>query len=159
MDEQLRSAVSRPLGQIPSGCYVLTAAHGELASGLLVSWVQQASFEPPMITVALRQGRPIGTLVEASGCFVLNQIPENPLPLFRHFGRGFDLDQPAFEGLRTEPDPHGVVLRDCPSFLACRVVRWMDCGDHRLYVAEVVGGRSRSDARPYVHLRSSGFNY
>jgi len=159
VDEQLKSAISRPLGQVPSGCYVLTAAHEGRCGGILVSWVQQASFDPPMVTVAIQHGRAIARLVESSGCFVLNQVPENPLPLFRHFARGIDLDQPAFEGLRTEPDPCGVVLRDCHSYLTCRVVRTMDCGDHRLYAAQVVGGRSRSDARPYVHLRSNGFNY
>ncbi|HOA74398.1 MAG TPA: flavin reductase family protein [Phycisphaerae bacterium] len=159
MNGDVKKQVARPIGQIPSGCFVMTASHGGRATGILASWVQQASFDPPMVTVAVKQGRPIQELIEASGHFVLNHVNENPLSMFRHFGRGFRLDEPAFDGLSTQTDPAGIILQDCAGHLSCRVVNSVETGDHRLYIGEVIGGSYKGDERPYVHLRSNGLQY
>jgi len=159
MNGDLKKQVARPIGQIPSGCFVLTATNGPRATGILASWVQQASFEPPMVTAAVKHGRPIQELIEASGHFVLNHIGENPLTMFRQFGRGFKLDEPAFDGLSTQADPAGIIIQDCMGHLSCRLVRSVDAGDHRIYVGEVISGSYKGEARPYVHLRSNGLQY
>lgn len=151
--------ISRVLGQIPSGCFVMTAHHAGQSTGLLVSWVQQAGFEPPAVTVAVKASRPILTLIEASRHFVLNLVPEDRTPMFKHFGRGFKLEEPAFEGLATREEPAGIVIESCAGHLDCRVVAQMELADHRIYVAEIAGGRMHGDARPYVHLRANGLNY
>lgn len=159
MEEQTRNQVGRALGKIPSGGSVLTARHGERCTGMLISWVQQASFEPPAITVAVRHGRPIEELIQASGHFVLNLIGEERGPMFKHFSRGFGPDEPAFHGLAIREIPQGIVLEECLAHLACRVIGSIDAGDHRVYVGEVVDGGLQVDGKPYVHLRSNGFRY
>ncbi len=159
MNGDEKKQVARALGQVPSGCFVMTASNGPKATGILASWVQQASFNPPMVTAAVKQGRPIQELIEASGHFVLNHIGENPLSMFRHFGRGFRLDEAAFDGLSTQSDPAGVIIGDCLGHLSCRVAQSIDAGDHRIYLAEIVGASYRGEARPYVHLRSNGLQY
>src|SRR5687768_64119 len=98
MNEEQLKGVGRALGQIPSGGSILTARDGERVTGMLASWVQQASFESPAITVAVRHGRPVQELIEASGHFVLNLIGEDRGPMFKHFSRGFGPDEPAFQG-------------------------------------------------------------
>lgn len=159
MNGDAKKQVARALGQVPSGCFVMTASSGPKATGILASWVQQASFEPPMVTAAVKQGRPIQELIEASGHFVLNHISENPLSMFRHFGRGFKLDEPAFDGLSTQTDPAGVIIQDCLGHMSCRVVKSIDAGDHKIYVGEILAASCKGDARPYVHLRSNGLQY
>lgn len=159
MNEDVKKQVARALGAIPSGCFVLTASDGGRASGILASWVQQASFNPPMVVAAVKHGRPVQEIIEASGHFVLNHIGENPLAMFRHFGRGFRPDEPAFDGLSTQADRAGVVIQDCPGHLSCKIVGQIDTGDHRLYTAEVIGGFMSENVRPYVHLRSNGLQY
>ncbi|MBI4579832.1 MAG: flavin reductase [Planctomycetes bacterium] len=159
MNEEMKRVVARALGQVPSGCFVMTACHGGKATGILASWVQQASFEPPMVTAAVKLGRPIQQLIEASGHFVLNHIPENPLSMFRHFGRGFRLEEAAFDGLSTQSDPAGVIIQECLGHLSCRVVGSLDAGDHRIYAAEIGGASLEGEGRPYVHLRTNGLQY
>jgi flavin reductase (DIM6/NTAB) family NADH-FMN oxidoreductase RutF len=159
MNGDFKKQVALALGQIPSGCFVMTAGKGSKATGILASWVQQASFEPPMVTAAVKHGRPVQELIESSGHFVLNHIAENPLAMFRHFGRGFKLDEPSFDGLSTQADPAGVIIQDCLGHLSCRVVRSVEAGDHRIYVGEVIGASYKGDSRPYVHLRSNGLQY
>src|SRR6476646_2144 len=90
------------LGRIPSGIYILTARHAEQETGMLASWVMQAGFDPPMVSVAVRQGRYVGQWLTAGSPFVLNVVAQGQKSLLSHFGRGFELGQPAFEGLRIE---------------------------------------------------------
>ena len=159
MDSKTRENVARPLGQIPSGCFILTARDGDQATGMLASWVQQADFDPPAVTVAVRSGRPIEPLIETAGCFVRNAIGEDPAPMCKHFGKGGALGEPAFTGLQTREDPAGVVIEQCTSHLSCRVLQRAAAGEHLIYIAEVIGGEAHGDVKPYVHLRRNGFKY
>lgn len=154
-----RQAIGTAVGRIPSGCSILSVEHDGRRSGMLVSWVQQAAFEPLVVTVALKRGRPVGELVAGAGKFVLNVIGDEPAAMFRHFGKGFAPDQDAFAGLRLETSEFGPVLADCIAHLGCRVMQSVAVGDHDLIVAEVVAGAAQAGSKPHVHLRSSGHSY
>jgi flavin reductase (DIM6/NTAB) family NADH-FMN oxidoreductase RutF len=159
MNEEHKRQIGQALGQIPSGVSVLTARHGPQSTGMLTSWVQQAGFEPPAVTVAVKRGRPIESMIEASGHFVINLVGENRGPMFKHFSKGFSPDEPAFEGLAIQSLPEGVVIEDCIAHLRCRLVGSVDSGDHRVYVGEVLGGDVSGEGKPYVHLRANGLRY
>lgn len=159
MSQLSEPQIGKSLGQIPSGCFVLTARHSDRATGILASWVQQAGFEPPAVSVAVKKGRPIQELIEASGRFVLNLIPEDRTAMFRHFGKGFTLAEPAFEGLPVREEPEGIIIEACAGYLACHLMTQADSGDHRIYIGQVVSGTPQGDLKPYVHLRSDGMKY
>jgi flavin reductase (DIM6/NTAB) family NADH-FMN oxidoreductase RutF len=154
-----REKIGAAIGKIPSGCSILTVEHAGRSSGLLVSWVQQAAFEPPSISVCLKRGRSIAQLIEASKRFLLNVIGEESTAMFRHFGRGFSLDEDAFARLRTTPTEFGPMIESCIAHLGCRMTQKIAVGDHDLYVAEVVAGGIVNGATPYCHLRSTGLSY
>lgn len=158
MDKE-RDKIGAAIGRIPSGCSILTAEHAGRSSGLLVSWVQQAAFEPPSISVCVKRGRPIAQLIEGSKRFLLNVIAEDPTPMFRHFGRGFSLEENAFSGLRISPTEFGPKIESCIAHLGCRLIQQVAVGDHDLYVAEVVAGDVVNESAPYCHLRSTGLSY
>ena len=155
-----REAIGPALGRIPSGCAILTAGFGSQSTGVLVSWFQQASFDPPAVSVALRTTRPAAELVERSGRFLLNVMDANPTPMFKHFGRGFSMDEDAFEGLEVTPTPYGTLLRSCIAHLGCRLTQKVNVGDHNLYIGTVEAASEMPQPRqPYVHLRANGFSY
>ena len=88
MSEMPKNPVSpllQALGRVPSGLYILTVRHGLRTTGMLASWVQQAGFDPPMITVAVGSGRYVGDWIASSASFTLNQVPSGNKPLLRHF--------------------------------------------------------------------------
>jgi flavin reductase (DIM6/NTAB) family NADH-FMN oxidoreductase RutF len=148
------------LGRVPSGLFVLTARRGEAETGMLASWVQQCSFEPPRVSVALARGREVAAWLVEGAVFTLNILDDTQTDMIVHFGRGFALDQPAFEGLEVERGPAGgPVLTDALAFLECRVVSRCTAGDHDLLIAEVVRGRMLSEGQPMVHVRKSGAHY
>ena len=148
------------LGRVPSGIYILTLKHGEEETGMLASWVMQAGFEPPMLTVAVRKGRYVGEWLDAGEPFALNVLAEDQKAMLGHFGRGFDLGQPAFEGLSLERSERGVpVLADALGYLQCVATSHVDSGDHRIYLATIDDGRLSDERRPMVHIRKNGLNY
>lgn len=148
------------LGRVPSGIYILTVAHQGQSTGMLASWAMQAGFEPPMLTVAVKQGRYVCDWITAGAPFVLNVVGQGDKRLLKHFARGFEPGQPAFEGLEIEPSSRGVPLvPGAIGHLECQPISHIDSGDHRIFLAEVVGGRHSSEEPPMVHVRKSGKHY
>lgn len=78
------------LGRISSGIYILTAGTGKRATGMLASWVMQAGFEPPMVSVAVKSGRYLAEWLTAGEPFVLNVVAEKQFDLLKHFGSSFE---------------------------------------------------------------------
>ena len=152
--------VAAALGRVASGLFILTTRHGTQETGMLVSWVQQCAFEPPHVSAALKCGRPINEWVEPGAAFTLNILDDTQTDMIVHFGRGFELDEPAFTGLEViRPEDGALVLEEALAYLVCRSVRRHSVGDHELIIAQVVGGRLLSEGQPMVHVRKSGFHY
>jgi flavin reductase (DIM6/NTAB) family NADH-FMN oxidoreductase RutF len=153
---QLASA----LGRVPSGLFILTIRHGQAETGMLASWVQQCSFSPPQISLAIKRDRPIAAWLTEGAAFTLNVLDQSQTDMVSHFGRGFALDQPAFTDLEIErPDGAAVVLSEALAYLTCCIVTRYAVGDHELYIAEVTGGRVLGEGQPMVHVRKSGLHY
>lgn len=152
-------SVYEAIGRIPSGAAILTASADGRTTGTLVSWLQQAAFEPPMITVAIRKGRYIEELISVSGRFAANLLPDKPGALMAHFVRGFGPDENAFNGLETSASVAGPVLRRAAAHLLCIVRARYEAGDHHLYLAEVMDGTVTGHKSIYVHRRRSGAAY
>jgi flavin reductase (DIM6/NTAB) family NADH-FMN oxidoreductase RutF len=68
---------------------------------------------------------------------------------------------PAFEGLEITHCARGVpILKDSLGHLECEPAGHVDSGDHRVFLAKVVRGRSiDSEHKPMVHIRKSGGHY
>ena len=148
------------LGRLPSGLYVLTARKDGEETGMLASWVMQAGFDPPMITLALRKDRYLIDWLSQGQPFVLNVLSEQQKGMLTHFGRGFARGEAAFEGLPIERTQQGLpVLAQSLGHLECTPVNHLDSGDHRIFLAEVTSGRLQSDGGPMVHIRKSGLHY
>ncbi|MEE9296162.1 MAG: flavin reductase family protein [Phycisphaerae bacterium] len=157
-DTQIES-VAKAVGKIPSGLAVLTAVYGERATAMLASWIQQASFEPLMVTVCVKRGRPIESLLDDSGRFVLNILGGEPKTLLKHFARGFAADADAFAGLDVTNSEYGVMLNDAVARIECAVVGKVSAGDHFVYLGEARGGSADQAAQPHVHIRKTAAGY
>jgi flavin reductase (DIM6/NTAB) family NADH-FMN oxidoreductase RutF len=153
-------SLAAALGRIPSGLFVLTARDGERETAMLASWVQQCSFVPPLVTVAVRADRGILDLLAEGAAFVLNVLPEGGKSLLGHFGKGFLAGESAFDGLAVARDADGSpVLLAAHAFLACRVIDRVAAGDHVLIIGRVERGGVLHDGRPTVHVRKNGLKY
>ena len=152
--------MSGALGRIPSGLFILTARRGDAETGILASWVQQCSFEPPQVSVAVKPGRDIAGLLTTGAGFTLNILDDTQTDMIVHFGKGFKLSEPAFGGLEVDRlQQSGPVLREALAYLECKVTDRFSAGDHDLIIGKVIGGDMLNEGHPMVHIRKSGLHY
>jgi flavin reductase (DIM6/NTAB) family NADH-FMN oxidoreductase RutF len=153
----LKEAIGAAMGRIPSGVYIVIAKRGEQNIGMMGSWVAQAGFEPPCVSVAVLPEREIYTAIEASGRFSINVLSNENMNLMKAFSR-YSPDQ--FNDIDFTETEHGVVLNEAVAVMHCRLMGKFDGADHHLFIGEVVDGAYLNhELAPMVHLRKSGFNY
>jgi flavorubredoxin/flavin reductase (DIM6/NTAB) family NADH-FMN oxidoreductase RutF len=154
------------LGRVVGSLCVLTTVKGEgaarLSGAMVASWVSQASFSPPGITVAVARDRAVEALLHVGDGFALNVLAAGretgPMKQFlQPFAPGAD----RFAGLELEASPAGQpVLPEALAWLDCRVKQRMECGDHWLIYAEASSGALLdASSTTAVHQRRSGANY
>lgn len=161
MDQTMRQRVGQAMGRIPSGLFVLTARNEDRRMGILASWVQQVSFEPPMISIAVAKGRPIMPLISDSKRFGLCQLPQGEKIYMRKFASQTDPQDDPFLGfeLCDETVTNVPILANVLGYFECDLVCHLDVeADHDLFVGQVRAGNFIT-GKPHVHLRKSGFSY
>jgi flavin reductase (DIM6/NTAB) family NADH-FMN oxidoreductase RutF len=145
---------------IPSGIFVVTTARDSLRSAYVGSWIQQAAFEPPAITIAMNKQRPLLTLLEPGRGIGINILGRRQAPLYAHFERGFSLEEDPFAGVAIDTAVTGApLLREAFAYLDCRVRIMVDAGDHIIILAQVLAGAVRQPGEPMTYTRRSGFTY
>ena len=159
-DGDTQKQLAAALGRVPSGLYILTASDGVHETGMLVSWVMQAGFEPPSVTVALKKGRYVNDWLTEGAVFVLNILDADQTDMVAHFGRGFGRGEPAFANLDIDRAPgRPPVLKEALGFLECRVLVRHSLTDHDVLIAQIAAGKMLGEGQPMVHVRKNGLHY
>ncbi len=157
----------KAMGRISGGLYVVTASQGidneKRQGAMIASWVSQASFNPPGLTVAVAKDRAIESLMQVGDRFVLNVLEENKYQkLFRQFLRRFPPGADRFKGidLIDKAAKGGPVLVDALAYLDCVIQQRLETTDHWITYALVENGKiSNLDAKTAVHHRKVGTSY
>jgi flavin reductase (DIM6/NTAB) family NADH-FMN oxidoreductase RutF len=156
-----REAIGLALGRIPQGLFVLTAQSEDRRAGMLASWVQQASFDPPMISVAVAKGRPIMPLISDSHQFGLCQLAADEKVILRKFAGKTAGSEDPFLGFELVENTvlNLPILAGALCYLECQMTTHLDIeGDHDLFIARVAGAGC-GKGEPHVHLRENGLKY
>jgi flavin reductase (DIM6/NTAB) family NADH-FMN oxidoreductase RutF len=161
--KSLDNDLDRALGRLSGGLYIVTARQEERSSAMVASWVNQASFDPPGISIAVAKDRAIEALMQVGDRFVLNILREdNHQQLLRHFLKRFPPGADRFAGVATLDGAAlgGPVLSEALAYLGCRVVQRMEGPDHWIIYAEVEEGTvADTEASTAVHHRKVGNHY
>lgn len=152
---------TRGVGQIPSGLFIVCAKEGDVIDGYLASFVQQVSFDPLLLALAIRPGRPAYDMIKAGGTFTVNVVGEHEKGYLKHFWTGYDPEKNPFAEIPHQVGDNGAVaLEGALAVIEARMVESITPGDHEVLFAEVTGSRVLAEeARPMVHLRKSGLDY
>ncbi len=164
MSEALREKLTPILGRVPSGVFILVAGDGNgRKTGLLASWIQQASFDPPQVTVAVNKSRYLVDWLQQGSPVTMNQVAKGENTLFKHFGKGFDPDAEAFEGVEISDGSSGLpLLKAAMSSMEGVISGQMESGDHVIFLVtltDAVAHRDPAQFDPFVHVRKNGFSY
>jgi flavin reductase (DIM6/NTAB) family NADH-FMN oxidoreductase RutF len=154
------TGIGKALGRIPSGLYILTATWEGRVETMLASWLQQAGFKPPSISVALARDRAMGRMIAEAKIFGVTILSAEDKGLMKRFARPPAGDDPL-EGVALIDRPGRVpVLADGLAWLECELVGVHDFGgDHELVVGRIVAGELLRNGQAYTHQRKTGFQY
>jgi 3-hydroxy-9,10-secoandrosta-1,3,5(10)-triene-9,17-dione monooxygenase reductase component len=154
--------LGRAIGKIPSGVYVLTArAPDGDATAMLASWVQQASFAPLSLSVAMAKDRPAYDIVRRAGAFVLSVLGEHDAPLMKRYARGIKSGEDPFAGVNVNTTPTAQpYLADALAWIECKLTHALEFGaDHDILIGRVIAGHTLREGHPFTHVRGSGYHY
>lgn len=161
-EEAQVAATEQAVGRILGSLCVLTARKGQVASGMLASWVSQATFSPPGLTIAVARDRATEALTHTGDTFVLNILAEgHDRELQKHFLKPFAPGEERFQELAVQDSTIGApILQDALAYLECRVANRLECGDHWVVYAIVENGKLLDESgKTAVHYRKIGTRY
>ena len=135
-----------------SGVYIITSSYRRKTAGCTATWVNRASFDPPLICVHMQPKCHTLQTVESSKRLCINVLDSSSLELARRFGftSGHTVDKLSEVGYRRSPNG-SPVLDAAVSYLDCRVKQIMPVGDHMLVVAQVLSAAMVKDCPPLLY--------
>jgi flavin reductase (DIM6/NTAB) family NADH-FMN oxidoreductase RutF len=137
LDNDTKKTVLR---MVPYGLYVLTA-HGadDQVAAAAVNWVTQASFKPPLLAVAVKDGSFTHSLIQQAGVFALNILGKGQAAVAFAFFKPTVRDGMTLSGESFHYGENGCPILDhAPAFVECRVVGSLAPGDHTVFIGEVI---------------------
>jgi flavin reductase (DIM6/NTAB) family NADH-FMN oxidoreductase RutF len=155
------AATQTVLRQFGYGVYALSVKHEGEEHGMTASWVSQASFDPPMVVVAVENtSKTIGMIRDAHH-FAINVLHEGQRELAGKLGRAAAGVPQKLKGIKTKPAPvsGAPVLADALGWVECRVVATLPSGDHTLVLGEVVEAGVEHEAGKALTAQDAALQY
>lgn len=157
-----KEQLGKALGRLASGVFIVTCQSKGNPQGMLATWIAQAAFEPPMVTISINKQRDLAKVVATEVELTINVLSNQNMDIFKAFAKpSSGQEQDRFTGLDVIVNPTGgPIFAKCVAYLNCRVANVIEAGDHFVALAEVLEGATlNDDAEPMTHFRKSGFQY
>lgn len=141
-------------GLFVTGVTVITSGTQGRAQGTTVNSFTSVSLDPPLVLFCLHNASRLRTLVDETQAFVVNFLAGPQEPLARAFA---GKDTAAVDGVPHHLSTDGMpVLSDALAFLACRLEKELEGGDHTIFLGRVVElGVPREHQEPLIFFRGS----
>lgn len=157
LDEKAKRTLLR---FIPHPLNICGVKDGDELNGFTVSWMTQASFKPPMITIGVRQDSRSHAMIQSSQVFAISFLEASQKDLAEQF----------FQPQRRTGDKFGDVefylgeATGCPiikpalGFVECQVKGSLTEGDHSVFLGEVIAAGLHQEGEPLL-LKDTGWQY
>ena len=155
MNEKYRQ---QSLRMFSYGVYILSSVNEGEYCVSTITWVSQASFEPPMISVCIKRNSASYEIVKKRGEFILHLLGDNQKELASTFFKPTVFENEKLNGEEFSLENNLPLLKDIPAYIQCKVVEILENGDHPLFLAEVVDAKINNDSNP-LELRKTGWTY
>jgi len=154
----------RLLWSFPSGLYVIGSRDGERRNAMTANWCMQVSFDPKLLAVSIDREAFTHELIAAGGAFSVCTVHREDRAIVRKFTKPVEVDLDArtlngvpFHDGRVTGVP---VLDQAVAVVECEVRQSVPCGDHTLFVGEVVDARFlQSEDTPVLRMEDTRLNY
>jgi flavin reductase (DIM6/NTAB) family NADH-FMN oxidoreductase RutF len=147
--------IAKGLQIMTNGVYVVAASAENQTHGCTVTWVSQASYRNPLLTVALDKNHETFKLIERSGKLVINVLKSSQKDVAEHFGH--DHRSSSVQYFQDEGGQQQPVLKDCLAVVFANVVSTVDARDHVVLLVEATESRVFGEGEPLVYSFANGY--
>lgn len=152
--------LAQALGRVASGLYVVSTRGPEGPMGFVASFVIQAGFEPPTVSVAVGKGRDHLTAIRDSGGFTVSIVDKASSGAMGAFFKKRAAGESPFDDVAHQAAPSGLpVLTDALGWLDCKLSGEHATGDHVVVYGTVEAGSLAREDEPLTHVRKDGRTY
>ena len=154
----------RVLWKMPYGLYVVGSRSNEQRQFMTLNWATQVSFSPKMIAIGVEREAVTHALISEGRAFSLCMIDQEDRAIVRKFVKPVEVDHDArtMNGFAFHDGPAtGVpVLDQAVAWLECHVRQTVPCGNHSLFIGEVVDcGFQRPEDTAVLRMEDTRMNY
>jgi len=147
------------LRMISSGLYIVTSEHEGDMSAATVSWLNQASFQPPLIMMGIRLDSHTHALLEKGKHCTVHFLGRDQKHIAENFFKPVKREGNKIGGMEFETKITGApILKDVPAYVECNITGSLKLGDHTVFVAEVIGVEVRQPV-PSLGMRDTPWHY
>ena len=158
MDSEAKKLALRMLVH---GIYIVGAGEGENAIANGVTWLTQASFEPPLIMAAIRVDGRLHDAIQCTGAFSVNLVTTEQREMVKTFFKPAETRGSTINGYPFEPGPvtGSPIFADAPAWFEVQLRHSFHSGDHTVFIAEVVEAGVRNPQATQLALHDTSWQY
>lgn len=137
------------LKQISHGVYVIGVNDGEHQNAFTASWVMQVSFDPLLLTFSINPSHHSYRLLRSGGVCAISVLKQGQTEQAAHFARS-EIDKMA--GYQWQESKTGApILSESSAFFDCKVKHYLDAGDHKIVVCQVLEAGYLQQGQPMLY--------
>jgi len=138
----------RVLRSLPYGLYVVGTRADARRNAMTLNWATQLAFEPKLVGIGVEQAALTHELLVEGGVFALCTIARDDRAVVRKFTKPVEVDLEAntLNGFGFHDGVSGAPILDLAvGYLDCEVRQQVPCGQHTLFIGEVVDAGFRGE--------------
>lgn len=133
----------------------LESQNEDWISAATVSWAMQSSFNPPLITIAVKKASNLNETIQRAQAFSLTILGQGEKELIKEFAHESDISGHKINGIQFETgqETGAPVLKAGIATLECRLEDALTPpGDHMLFVGRIVDAEFHNEDTPLTTL-------
>ncbi len=139
---------------------IVSSGKGADTVGATVTWFTQSSFEPPLITMAVKADSRLYAAIRSNMNLVVSLVNKGDKGLAGAFFKPGSWEDDKFGGFPAKAlETGGAILEASPAWLACQVKTVVEEGDHHVIIAQVVDAGINREEEQAMCLSETGWHY
>lgn len=133
----------------------LVSQNEDWISAATVSWAMQSSFNPPLITIAVRKDSNLNETIQRAQSFSLTILGQGEKALIKDFADASEISSAKINGVKFETGKAtgAPILKTGIASLECQLEDALTPpGDHMLFVGRIVDAEYFNDETPLTTL-------
>jgi len=139
---------------------IVSAGKDDQTVGATVTWFMQSSFDPPLVTLAVKADSRLYEAIKSAGQLVISLVAKGDKGLAGTFFKPGSWEGQQFGGYDARSHSlGGAIISSSPAWLACKVREIVENGDHHIVISEVVDSGVNNEKEAAMCLSETGWHY